>query len=188
MASDLRTTYHRAAAASFTYREVGATAGPLPEGYDRTHRRVRVGRGREALERAGGYVLAWGAQRGAGFEVYPGAPAAPGLTALVVLRPPGLPFPRLVIPCRVVWTVREADRVGFAYGTLPGHPLRGEEAFVVRRDAEDVVWFEVTAFSRPGPRYARWGRPVTRWCQARGAARYLRAVATTASAGSGRPA
>jgi len=44
------------------------------------------------------------------------------------------------------------DEIGFGYGTLPGHPARGEESFVVHRDAAGEVWFTVTSFSRP----ARW--------------------------------
>ena len=43
------------------------------------------------------------------------------------------------------------SRAGFAYGTLPGHPARGEESFVVTRD-QDGVSFAVTSFSVP----ARW--------------------------------
>jgi uncharacterized protein (UPF0548 family) len=31
-------------------------------------------------------------------------------------------------PVRVVYVIDEADRQGFAYGTLPGHPESGEEA------------------------------------------------------------
>jgi uncharacterized protein (UPF0548 family) len=35
---------------------------------------------------------------------------------------------------RVVAVADEPDRCGFAYGTLPGHAVCGEEAFVVARD------------------------------------------------------
>ncbi len=90
---------------------------------------------------------------------------------------PGLRVPRLVIPCRVAWTVREPDRIGFAYGTLPGHPERGEESFVVSMDAAGEVWFEVTAFSRLAARYARLARPVALVLQYLAIERYLRAVA-----------
>lgn len=174
----LRRAYARACGDAPSYREVGATGeGALPGGYRVFRRRIRVGYGQDAFERAGAYVLGWGVQRGAGFGVYPGVPAVPGATALVVLRPPGLPWPRLVIPCRVVWTVRAAERIGFAYGTLPGHPERGEESFVVEREADGLVWFEVAAFSRPARWYARLGGPLTRLFQDLATRRYLRAVA-----------
>ncbi|WP_328313157.1 DUF1990 domain-containing protein [Streptomyces sp. NBC_00442] len=214
---DLRAAYERACASEPSYAEVGATGGPgLPTAggaYRVFRRRITVGHGPEAFERAGTYVLTWGVQRGAGFGVYPApgvseatgvsttssaitapsaipapsAIAAPGATALVVLRLPGLlglpwlpGFPRLVIPCRVVWTVRSAERIGFAYGTLPGHPECGEESFVVGREADGLVWFEVAAFSRPATWYARLGGPLTRLLQDLATRRYLRAVAAAA--------
>jgi uncharacterized protein (UPF0548 family) len=40
---------------------------------------------------------------------------------------------RLRAPCRIVYVIDEPDRRGFAYGTLPGHPERGEEAFIISR-------------------------------------------------------
>ncbi|WP_404814261.1 DUF1990 family protein [Kitasatospora fiedleri] len=138
----------------------------------------------------GAYVLGWGVQLGSGFAIHP-APGRmlPGDTVLLRLALPGLRLPRLVIPCRVVWTVEEPDRIGFAYGTLPGHPERGEESFVVSRDADGEVWFEITAFFRLAAWYARLGRPVALLLQHLAIERYLRVVARTAAReGSGRPA
>ncbi|MGY0491449.1 DUF1990 family protein [Streptomyces sp. WG-D5] len=157
---------------NLTYGEVGATLteGGLPSGYGHVDRRVRIGSGQECFERAGAAVLAWGAQRGAGMKVMPGDDAREG--ADVRLR-----FLWLRIPCRVVRVVRDASRIGFAYGTLPGHPECGEEAFLVERDADDAVWFRVRAFSRPGRWYARWGGPVARGVQKWMTGRYLRAIA-----------
>ncbi|BDZ46542.1 hypothetical protein GCM10025866_24510 [Naasia aerilata] len=42
-------------------------------------------------------------------------------------------------PVEVTAVVNRADRVGFAYRTLPGHPVSGEEAFILHRDNGDVV-------------------------------------------------
>ncbi|MEU6083546.1 DUF1990 domain-containing protein [Streptomyces sp. NPDC047108] len=180
--------YRRALAQETTYPEDltgAALGGALPAGYDRQERRVRLGEGADVFERAAASVMAWGVQRGSGFAVHPGSPPAAGTTALVIIRLPGLPVPRLVIPCRVVATVSEEDRVGFAYGTLPGHPECGEESFVVVRDGRGAVWFEVRAFSRPCSWYARLGGPLTRLMQRAAASRYLRAVAAAVGAGSG---
>jgi uncharacterized protein (UPF0548 family) len=58
-----------------------------------------------------------------------------------------------------VWAVDEADQAGFGYGTLPGHPVRGEEAFGVRI-VDGRVCFSVTAFSRPASWYTRAAGPV----------------------------
>ncbi|MFG2194116.1 DUF1990 family protein [Streptomyces sp. NPDC048639] len=157
----------------------------LPRGYAHLTHRVRLGEGEAVFARAAAYVLDWGVQRGSGLAVYPASPPAPGATALVVVAPPGLRRPRLVVPCRVVATVSERDRAGFAYGTLPGHPECGEESFVVVRDEQGAVWFEVRAFSRGGRWYARLGGPLTRWVQRAAASRYLRAVAAAVGAGGG---
>jgi uncharacterized protein (UPF0548 family) len=48
-----------------------------------------------------------------------------------------------------VWTEQDEQRAGWAYGTLPGHPVLGEEAFVVSQDEDGSVWLDVLAFSRP---------------------------------------
>ncbi|MFD7585038.1 DUF1990 family protein [Kitasatospora sp. NPDC059811] len=178
MATDLQRRLLAARASAPSYPEVGATrGGPLPDGYAHLRRRVHLGRGPQVLARAGRYVLGWGSQLGTGFAVYPHAPAEPGSTVLLRLSLPGSRWPRLVIPCRVAWTVEEPDRIGFAYGTLSGHPECGEEAFLVSMDAAGEVWFEVSAFSRLTAWYARLGRPVALLCQYLAIERYLAAVA-----------
>ena len=54
-------------------------------------------------------------------------------------------------PVEVVAVVVEPDRVGFAYGTLEGHPVSGEEAFVVDRDDQDRVWLTLRSLTRAAP-------------------------------------
>ncbi len=63
-----------------------------------------------------------------------------------MLKSPFWPRP---LPVRVVYVVDEPERRGAAFGTLPGHPLAGEEAFVVERRDDDSVWLTVRLFSRP---------------------------------------
>ncbi|MGF1427033.1 DUF1990 family protein [Kitasatospora sp. LaBMicrA B282] len=176
---------HRAAcAAAPSYPEVGATrAAALPPGYSWLRRRIHLGRGPAVLDRAGEYVLRWGTQLGTGFAIHPPpARITPGDTVLLRVGLPHLRRPRLVVPCRVIWTVEQPDRIGFAYGTLPGHPECGEESFVVSLDAAGDVWFEVTAFSRPAAWYARLGGPLTAVLQHLATERYLRSVARAAAA------
>lgn len=143
--------------AGLTYPEVGATREPaaLPAGY--RHLRHEVDLGGVAPAVAGEAVLTWRMHRATGARVTAAAPrAAPGVRLSVGL---GLGPLRITAPCEVVWVVREEDRVGFAYGTLPGHPARGEESFVVRRGADGRVRFAVTAFSVPALWYTRAGGP-----------------------------
>ena len=163
------------AAAELTYREVGATRhGFLPTGYGHVHRAVTVGAGRAAFERAADGLFGWDMHRGAGLTVVGSAePAAPGV--VVVLRAGRAPL-RLTIPCRVVYTVSEANRRGFAYGTLPGHPERGEEAFMITMAGSGEVGLHIRAFSRPASLLARCGGPLTRRIQEHVTDRYVRSV------------
>ena len=145
----------------FTYDEVGATrpGGPLPAGYRHLEHRMRVGTGRAAFETAGEAVVTF--RMHAGMHVRPqasGPRAEPGTRVTVQLGPHGL---SLRAPCEVVWAVDETRRRGFAYGTLPGHPERGEEAFLVEWDeAGDAVWLTIRAFSVGGRWYTRAAGPL----------------------------
>lgn len=159
----------------FSYDVVGSTRyDETPAGYHRLEHRARLGEGDEVFRRAGEALLAWRMQPLAGVPFTTDGPAAVGVNALGRLGP-------LPIPCRVVWTVDEPDRIGFAYGTLQGHPESGEESFVVTRKS-DGIYFTVTAYSRPAAWYARLGGPATRLMQGLAARRYssaLRRLATS---------
>lgn len=90
---------------------------------------------------------------------------------------------RIEAPCEVVWTAYEPARIGFAYGTLTGHPECGEESFIVDMDPDGTVWFTVTAFSRPACWYTRLAGPVIPFLQlryARWLGRHVRRLATAA--------
>ena len=157
-----------------TYPEVGATRhGPLPAGYGHVVRDVRLGEGRAVFDAAADGLAGWHMHRRAGFAVTAAAPAAPGVVA--VLRAGWGPL-RLTIPCRVVYTVAEEDLRGFAYGTLPGHPERGEEAFLVALTGAGEVRFRIRAFSRPASLLARCGGPLTRRVQHHVTDRYVTAL------------
>lgn len=154
-----------------TYREVGATAGRLPDGYHHVCKSAVIGRGRQRFEEAAANVMRWGMLRGAGVRVQATTDvAAVGSEVLVGLGP-------LRAPCRVVYAIDEPNRRGFAYGTLPGHPETGEELFAVRYDpATDEVHAEVVAFSRHGTWWSKLGSPVTSLAQRVITSRYLTAL------------
>jgi uncharacterized protein (UPF0548 family) len=76
--------------------------------------------------------------------------------------------------CRIVYVLDEpagdgvGARHGFAYGTLSEHAEQGEERFSVERlAADETVWYDVLAFSRPGQLLARLGGPIPRALQGR---------------------
>ncbi|WP_427885345.1 DUF1990 family protein [Kribbella sp. GL6] len=166
----------------FTYDEVGCTQyDETPEGLHRLEYRERIGDGDEVFQRAADALLAWRMQRAAGLPMTAtDAPPKVGTNSLGVLGP-GLLSRRLQgrlglpVPCRVVWTVNEPDRIGFAYGTLEGHPESGEESFLVTR-APDGVYVAIRAYSRPATWYTRLAGPVTRKAQHYAATRYAAAL------------
>ena len=82
----------------------------------------------------------------------------------------------LRIPCRVVYVINEPNRIGFAYGTLPGHPVAGEELFLVQRDDLGRVTFTLSAFSRPATTLTRVAGAATRWAQSQMMDRYPRGL------------
>jgi uncharacterized protein (UPF0548 family) len=99
--------------------------------------------------------------------------ARPGTVAILGM---GIGPLRLGAPCRVVYAVDQARRQGFAYGTLPGHPESGEEAFIIEHHDDDTVSFTVTAFSRPSTAIARIAGPGGRLIQSWITNRYLRSL------------
>ncbi|MBF6239008.1 DUF1990 family protein [Nocardia otitidiscaviarum] len=165
----------RPAATPFTYPEVGATKGEFPPGYHHFRIRRRIGSGRELFERAGADIRAYRMQRGTGIFREASTPAAEVGTRLTVRLGAG-PV-AIVAPCQVVYVLAEPNRLGFAYGTLPGHPECGEELFAVEYDpADESVHGVVAAFSRPGTWYTRLGGPAVRIIQRYIAGRYIDAV------------
>ena len=155
----------------FTYTEIGATAGRLPDGYHHVSKSARIGTGRARFEEAAARVMRWGMLRGAGVRPRPSTEVAQAGSVVVVGLGP------VRAPCRVVYVVDEHDRRGFAYGTLPGHPESGEELFAVRHDpADDAVYAEVVAFSRHATWWSRAAGPVTSLIQRIVTARYVEAV------------
>jgi uncharacterized protein (UPF0548 family) len=160
--------------ARLTYREQGATRDALPAGYHHVHRRALVGVGQVAFERAARALSHWDMHRRAGLGVTASAPVAvPGSVVLLTI---GWRWLSISAPCRVVYAVEEPNRRGFAYGTLPGHPESGEEAFFVERTPQDQVWLDIRAFSRPARLYSRLGGPMTRKVQGLITDRYIDAL------------
>ena len=160
-----------------TYAEVGATAGELPAGYHHLRGERVIGHGPEEFERAAGDLLTGAVQRRAGASVrLSEVPLREGTHVQMRMRVGLLTFD---IPCVVVWAERTPTSCGFAYGTLPGHPERGEERFEVRLTPSGEVIFRIVAFSAPGRWFTRLGGPVARWVQRRTIDRYLNALDRT---------
>jgi uncharacterized protein (UPF0548 family) len=145
--------------AELTYPEVGGTtAGELPAGYHHVHRQVMIGSGPDRFTAASRFLLGWGMHRESGVRVRTSTETVEtGTVAILTL---GLGRATVRAPVRVVYVLDAPERHGFAYGTLPGHPERGEEAFVVELRADGAVVLTITAFSRAATRLSRMAGPL----------------------------
>ena len=150
---------------TFSYPHTGASNVGSPDGYDLDHNRIQLGTGgrvfdagRDALRRWQMFPRAWTEIRPANDDIQPG-------TSVVLLA-------RVfklwwMNACRIVYVIDEPRRFGFAYGTLPGHVESGEERFLVEWLADDSVWYDIRAFSRPWYWLVRLFYPLARQQQQR---------------------
>lgn len=97
----------------------------------------------------------------------------PGTTIRVGGRVRGL---RADGELRVIFTVEEARRVGFALGTVGDSVVSGEESFMLDWNDNDEVWFTVRAFDAPRALAYRVIPALTRRRRRELFTRYLRAI------------
>ncbi|WP_285240193.1 DUF1990 family protein [Arthrobacter sp. G.S.26] len=169
------------------YPGVGGTEhGVAPAGYHQVLKEVRLGSGQDLYRHVAAGILSWELQRRAGLRVRADVPTVrPG--ARVVSGFGVGPF-RINAPCEVVW-VREAvpggspQSAGFGYGTLPGHPERGEESFEVLIDAAGAVHLRIRAFSKPANWFYTAGAVVAGAAQRYVTARYIEGAKALATEG-----
>ena len=147
----------------FTYAEVGATNGTPPTSYTVDHNRIQLGVGEatyrsavDALKNWRHFDLGWVRIAPRGVPVEVGATVAVKACAFGTWS---------LSATRVVYKIEEERRFGFAYGTLPDHVEKGEERFLVEWLADDTVWYDTLAFSRPRHPLVRLSAPLARRLQ-----------------------
>ncbi|WP_159609488.1 DUF1990 family protein [Glutamicibacter sp. JC586] len=106
-----------------------------PTGYRRWERRICLGTSDAFWERCTEALLHWEIKTRSGFSVV-GNPrvvqgAKPQLRAIIG------PW-SIEEPIEVVDVLESYSRVGFAYATRSGHPVSGEEAFILFREGDEV--------------------------------------------------
>lgn len=94
----------------------------------------------------------------------------------VSLRVPIVLGLRLSAPVRVLQVLDSPSTAGFVYATRPGHPERGEEAFLIHRTSDGLLELEIRVLSRPSMPLALIA-PLARVAQVRYTRRYLNALA-----------
>jgi uncharacterized protein (UPF0548 family) len=175
-----------ASAASPTYDHVGSTLDPQRWSAPDVHtQHLDVGTGAAAFDAARTALRTWVPHAGIGARIEPANQLVEsGATVLVVLRRGPL---FVIAPDRIVAVVDEPRRFAFAYGTLPGHPERGEESYTVEHLDDDTVRATIRVHARAGTLPARAIAPIVRWLQTAALRGYLRAIANHVSAADERP-
>lgn len=167
---------------ALNYAVVGATTPAdeqwqPPDGWRAYERTVRLGSGTDLWDAASSAVLSWGIKTRSGFVVdpplEPGSSARPGERYWLVARIG--PF-RVREPVQIITTVMTGTRAALAYGTLEGHPVSGEEAFIVHRDDVGVVSLTLRSLTRAGRGVWRGLFPLILIAQRVYRRRYLRAL------------
>lgn len=142
-------------------------------GFRRSEVSSVIGRGDGVWQRASHDILRWKVKTRSGFIVEDPQPVTAGVRLTITARVIGLVVRE---PVEVVSVIVTTERIGFAYRTLPGHPVSGEEAFIVRRDGDEVV-LTVRSLTRPAPQQPWRGLyPLLRIGQLIARRRYLRAL------------
>lgn len=135
---------------------------------------VLLGTGQVTFERSKAALQGWQTHQSRWLRLYPDTqPPAEGQTVLVLLTFAGL---GLAFGCRIVRVLEGGRHYGFAYGSLSGHPERGEELFAVERHLDDRVTFTLRADSQPANRFYRLGRPFGQLARSLGTRQYLKSM------------
>jgi len=150
----------------FTYSAVGATSETPPHGFVVDHNRIQLGRGLPLYERAVSGLKRWQQFDLGWVSIVPGnIPIEIGMTVAVKARAFGT---WSLNATRIVYVVNETECFGFAYGTLPDHVECGEERFMVEfNDADESVWYDIIAFSKPQHPLVKMTYPLARMLQKR---------------------
>ena len=173
-------TGRRIAPGGLNYEGIGSTEhGRAPAGVECLITQAHLGQGIAAYRRAVQGLLTWQLQKGAGLRVRAESDVVVPGTRVVSGFGIG-PF-RINAPCEVVWVRRPVagggpQSAGFGYGTLPGHPVRGEEAFEICIDEHGLVQIQITAFGVPSNWFYAAGGALTRCARALVTSRYLRSA------------
>lgn len=152
-------------ASELTYRERGFTArGEGPPAYTVDHNKIPLGNGDESWEAAKSAIRNWKMFDFEWVELcWPETPIQTGRDVAILIYHYGF---WSLNGSRIVYTIDETDRFGFAYGTLAEHGEVGEERFLVERDrVTGEVFYDLFAFSRPGHLLAKVGYPIARALQ-----------------------
>ncbi|MGW2094274.1 DUF1990 family protein [Promicromonospora sukumoe] len=173
---------YRLSRRALSYAVVGGTTPAdeqwqPPDGWRAYEHTVRLGSGTDLWDAASSAVLSWGIKTRSGFAVDPpleaGRSARPGERYWLIAR---IGPSRVREPVQIITTVSTCNRAALTYGTLEGHPVSGEEAFIVHRDDDGHVSLTLRSLTRAGRGVWRGLFPLILIAQRVYRRRYLRAL------------
>jgi uncharacterized protein (UPF0548 family) len=138
----------------------------VPQGFVRDFSRIVLGRGDNVFDAARAAMQNWvGFDLGWVHVADRGVPLRNGQIVAVIAHTAGLWSVNL---SRIVETIDTPEQFGFLYATTPMHVERGEERFLIERDAvSGEVSYTIEAISRPRSILAHFGYPFARAMQRR---------------------
>jgi uncharacterized protein (UPF0548 family) len=149
----------------FSYPNIGATQTELQKGYDNDESFIYLGDGEEVWNNAKKALTNWKHFPPSWTQIFPSTtPIEKAENVAVLFRLFGIWW---INSARIVYTIDEKNKFGFAYGTLPGHLEKGEECFWIKRDKKGNVFYYIKAFSKPAYWFVRLAYPLARMYQKR---------------------
>lgn len=150
-----------------------AAPDPIPPRAGTVEVRRVVGEGPTALAAGADTLRDWAMHERAGVRT-DGSPLEAGQTVGIAARTFGV---WMRFACRVTDVENGPNRIGFTYATLPGHPERGRETFLLELRGDGRVELTISARSSAGWWVTRLAGPVARILQRRFTERYAAAMA-----------
>lgn len=147
-------------AAAYTYQALHGTREESISGYDNDHNFILLGEGEATWNKAKAALDNWQQFPALWTKIYDEqTPLEPNQVVAVIFKLFGIWWSNAA---KIVYTIDESKRYGFAYGTLEGHVESGEECFWIERDETGKVYYHIKAFSKPKFWGARLTYPLSR--------------------------
>lgn len=158
--AQLKVFKNRIVSLPFSYKEVGSSASNFPPNFNHDHNRIYLGKGEEVWQNAKIALQNWQQFPSPWTAIYPNTtPFEKDQVVVVAFHLFGLWW---FNGARIVYAFDEANRFGFAYGTLTKHVEIGEECFWIERNEQGETYYCIKAFSRPNYWYVKLVKPLAR--------------------------
>ena len=149
----------------YSYQNVGGSNDGLQKGFNNDHNFVNLGHGEQVWVNAKNALKNWKQFPASWTKIIPNDTLLmKSKTVAVLFKLFGIWW---INSARIVYSIDEKDKFGFAYGTLQGHLEKGEELFLIERDQNGEIFYHIKAFSKPDYWFVWMVFPLARYFQRR---------------------